>query len=118
MIEFSTYHPEDAEHILVVELSGQLDTDSAETFFEKLESAIDDGHVNIIFDCRKLQHISSLGFGMMIRSHSRVQRDGGMVRFARLEGMIEEAFNIVGFHKLFDNYPTIDAAAQSIGSKD
>ena len=116
MIDFSTYHPKDAKHILVVELSGQLDTDSAETFFEKLETAIDEGHVNIIFDCKGLQHISSLGFGMMIRSHSRVQKDGGAVRFARLEGMIEEAFNIVGFHKLFDNYPTIDAAADSIGS--
>ena len=115
MINFNSYHPENAGNILVVELSGRLDTDTAETFFQQLESAVDEGHVNIIFDCSELDHISSLGFGMMIRSHSRVQKDGGVVRFARLQGMIEEAFNVVGFHKLFDNYPTIDAAVQSIG---
>ena len=114
MIEFKTYKPEDLEHILVVELSGRLDTDSAEDFFLKLDEELQSGNINIIFDCHSLQHISSLGFGMMIRAHSRVQSDNGAVRFARLEGMIEEAFNIVGFHKLFDNYASIADAAKSI----
>lgn len=114
MVDFNTYHPDGAEDVLVVELSGQLDTDSAETFFSKLEEAVGDGHRNFVFDCKSLKHISSLGFGMMIRAHSRVARDGGAVRFARLEGMIEEAFNVVGFHKLFDNYPSVEAAAQSV----
>lgn len=114
MIEFNTYTPDTAEHVLVVELTGSLDSDSAEMFFEKLNEELSSGNVNIVFDCHSLQHISSLGFGMMIRAHSRVQTDKGAVRFARLEGMIEEAFNVVGFHKLFDNYPSIEAAASSI----
>jgi anti-sigma B factor antagonist len=113
MIEFTTYHPNGAGHVLVVELSGKLDTDSADAFFRRLEEELGKGHVNLIFDCKNLNHISSLGFGMMIRAHSRVQTENGVVRFSRLEGVIEEAFNVVGFNKLFENYSSIDVAVAS-----
>ncbi|MEZ6132305.1 MAG: STAS domain-containing protein [Planctomycetaceae bacterium] len=115
MINFSSYKP-DESNVVVVELSGRLDTDTADLFFARLEEEVRAGNINLIFDCSKLEHISSLGFGMMIRAHSRLQKEGGAVRFARLEGMIAEAFQIVGFHKLFDNHPSVAAAAASIES--
>ncbi len=114
MIAFNPYQLEHDKSILVVELSGKLDTDTAETFFERLEQELKAGHNKLIFDCKQLTHISSLGFGMMMRAHSRLKQAGGSVRFARLEGYIEEAFKIVGFHKLFDNFPSVEAAAASI----
>lgn len=114
MIDFHTYHLDGSDDVLVVELLGRLDTESSETFFARLDEEVSKGHVKLVFDCKKLEHISSLGFGMMIRGHSRVQKEGGAVRFARLEGFILEAFQIVGFHKLFDNYPTVEEAVESI----
>ena len=114
MIEFNSYKLENNEDVLVVELSGRLDTDTAETFFERFEQEIAAGHNKMIFDCKALEHISSLGFGMMIRAHSRLQKEGGAVRFARLEGYIEEAFRIVGFSKLFENFDSVEAAVASL----
>ncbi len=114
MIDFHTYHLDGTDDVLIVELSGRLDTESAEIFFSRLDEEISKGHVKLVFDCHKLEHISSLGFGMMIRGHSRVQKEGGAVRFARLEGFIKEAFHIVGFHKLFDNYPSVEDAVKSL----
>ena len=114
MIQFNSYPWEgDSKGVLVVELSGRLDTDTAEIFFARLEQEVSQGHNHLVFDCEKLEHISSLGFGMMIRAHSRLQAAGGGVRFARLVGFIEEAFRVVGFHKPFENYPTIEAAVKS-----
>jgi anti-sigma B factor antagonist len=113
MINFNSYQWEDADNVLVVELSGKLDTDSAETFFAQLEKEIESGHINLVFDCKELEFISSLGFGMMIRAHSRMQKANGVVKFARLEGFIAEAFHVVGFHKLFENYPTVEEAVKS-----
>ena len=113
MIKFNSYGL-DGHDVLVVELLGRLNTDNAESFFAKLESAIKAGHKNLIIDCKQLEHISSLGLGMMIRAHSRLQTEGGAVRFARLEGYIEEAFKIVGFHKLFTNFSTVEEAAESM----
>jgi len=113
MINFSSYKLDDSD-ILVVELSGRLDTDTSEDFFTRLEEEVRAGHINLIFDCGKLEHISSLGFGMMIRAHSRLQKEGGAVRFACLKGLIAEAFQIVGFHKLFDNHASVAEAAASI----
>lgn len=113
MIEFRTYHLDDKDDVLIVELSGRLDTETAEQFFKKLDEEVSKGHVRLVFDCKNLTHISSLGFGMMVRGHSRVQKEGGGVRFARLEGFILEAFQIVGFHKLFENYASVEEAAKS-----
>ncbi|MEZ6122307.1 MAG: STAS domain-containing protein [Planctomycetaceae bacterium] len=113
MIHFRTCEPEGYPEILVVELTAQLDAGTPEAFFERLEQEISQGHNRLIFDCHNLSLITSLGFGVMIRAHSRLQKAGGAVRFARLEGMIEEAFHVVGFHRLFDNYPTVEAAAAS-----
>ena len=114
MIQFNSYPWNgDEKGVMVVELSGRLDTETADTFFAHLEKNVAAGHVHLVFDCQKLEHISSLGFGMMIRAHSRLQKEGGGVRFARLEGFIEEAFRIVGFHKLFENYPSVEAAVKS-----
>ncbi|APZ91721.1 STAS domain-containing protein [Fuerstiella marisgermanici] len=114
MIHFHTYHLDGSDDVLIVELAGRLDTDSAETFFKRLDEEIENGHVKLVFDCHKLEHVSSLGFGMMIRGHSRVQKVDGAVRFARLEGIIAEAFQVVGFHKLFDNYESVEAAVASV----
>ncbi len=113
MIKFNSYQWEDASDVLVVELAGKLDTDSAETFFTQLEKEVETGHINLVFDCKDLEFISSLGFGMMIRAHSRMQKANGAVKFARLEGFIAEAFHVVGFHKLFKNYPTVEEAVKS-----
>ncbi|MEQ9408048.1 MAG: STAS domain-containing protein [Fuerstiella sp.] len=113
MINFHSYHADGSDDVIVVELSGHLDTDAAEQFFNRLDVEISKGHRKLVFDCQKLEYISSLGFGMMIRGHSRVQKEGGAVRFARLHGLILEAFQIVGFHKLFQNYSTIKEAAES-----
>lgn len=113
MIDFKSYHLEGKDDVLIVELSGKLDTETAELFFQRLDEEVTKGHIKLVFDCKKLTHISSLGFGMMVRGHSRVQKEGGGVRFARLEGFILEAFQIVGFHKLFENFESVEAAANS-----
>lgn len=110
MIKFNSYQL-DGPDVLVVELQGRLTTDNAETFFARLETAIRAGHKQLVIDCKQLEHISSLGLGMMIRAHSRLQTEGGAVQFARLEGYIEEAFKLVGFHKLFTNFQSVEAAA-------
>lgn len=113
MITFSEHKTGDNNDVLVVELSGRLITETADSFFRKLEEEIQNGHRKLVVDCKALEFISSLGLGMMVRAHSRMQSAGGEVRFARIEGLIEEAFRVVGFHKLFGIYPSVEEAAQS-----
>lgn len=113
MIHFSTSELNGNTSMVVVQLSGRLDSETADLFFQRLEQEVLDGHIHLILDFHELEYISSLGFGMMVRAHSRLQSAGGGVRFARLEGMLGEAFQVVGFHKLFDNHATIEEAAAS-----
>jgi len=50
MIDFKSYVLEDNQDVLVVELSGKLDTETAETFFERLEQELKAGHNKLVFD--------------------------------------------------------------------
>lgn len=110
MIQMETSQPESAPDVLVVSLHGRLDSDSADTFFAKFDEEVKNGHLRLVLNCKDLTYISSLGFGMMIRAHSRVQTQGGGVKFACLEGPMLEAFQMVGFHRLFTNFSTVEAA--------
>ena len=48
MIDFETYTVEPEDKVLVVALSGQLDTDSCEYFFSCLEEEIERGHIQMM----------------------------------------------------------------------
>ncbi|GAB5442650.1 MAG: STAS domain-containing protein [Fuerstiella sp.] len=113
MIQMQTIRPDHAPDVLVVSLTGRLDSDSADSFFTQFDEEVAKGSHRLVLDCRNLAYISSLGFGMMIRAHSRVQSQGGGVKFAGLEGPILEAFQTVGFHRLFTNHPSVDAAIEA-----
>lgn len=113
-MEIRTYHPEKSPEVTVMELAGRLDSSSVEDFFCTVEEAADSGSLRLILDCDGLEYISSVGFGIMVRVHSRLQREGGAVRFARLSGATREAFETVGFSKLFEDYPSVEDAVTSL----
>ena len=110
MIEFRTYRILPDDDVLVVGLSGQLDTETCEYFFSCLEDQIESGHVNMIVDCRGLQFISSMGLAMLIRAHSRMKKRGGNVKLARVDGTVAKVIQTVQLDKLLNVYPTVHEA--------
>ena len=112
MIDFHSYHHDENASIRIVEVQGNLDTDAANYFFTCVEQLIEEGQKKIVIDCSKLEYISSLGLGMLMRVHSRMKKIGGNVKIARLEGGVADVFATVGFDKILQLYAsTADAVA-------
>ena len=116
MIDYHTYKIKPDDDVLVVGLSGQLDTESCEYFFSCLETEIENGCVNLIVDCRNLDFISSMGLATLIRVHSRMKKHGGNVKLARVEGTVASVIHTMQLDKLLNVFPTVTEARAAFDS--
>lgn len=116
MIDFtSDTHPEDPS-IRVVMISGKLDNETSEHFFSRIEEEITQGHKQLILDCSKLEYISSMGLGSLMRTHSRMKKHMGDVKIAAMQPFVAEAFRAVGFEKILALHDSVDEAQASFTS--
>ena len=116
MIDFETYTMGDDQDILVMAVSGRLDTDSSEFFFDCVKSQIEEGHTRLVIDFRDVDYISSLGLGTLVRAHARMKKVGGNVKLARINALVAEILTRVGFQRLFQIYPTVSEACAAFDS--
>ena len=116
MIDYDRYRVGENDEILVLEVTGKLDNTTSPYFFECVESEIEDGSTRIVLDFDQLEHISSLGLGMLVRVHSRMKGHGGDVKFARVGGLAAEVVSSVGLNRLFQFYPSLEDACKAFGS--
>ena len=58
MIDFSSYDHEDDPAIHVIDLEGNLDSETADYFFKCIEAIIAEGREKLIINCVRLEHIS------------------------------------------------------------
>lgn len=113
MIDFNEQKLGDQEDILVIELFGHLDTMHCDYLYSVLEHRITDGWTKLILDCNDLKLISSMGLGMLMRVHSKMKKQGGIVRLARLQGPVATVIHLVMLDKVLNVYGTVEQAVDS-----
>ena len=115
MIDYVTYLTGRDDDVLVLELAGRLDEHTADFLIDCLTGHIQNGTSKIVLDCHELSHVTSVGLGALVRVHSRLKRDGGEVKLARVEGVISDILRIVHFDRLFHIYPSVEEACDAMG---
>jgi anti-anti-sigma factor len=88
------------EGSLVIQPDGYIDTYNTEWLYGIINKAIDDGHLRLIFDCQKLQYISS-AFDLFLSALKRCRKAGGNVILARVQPRIKEIYDLLGFSQFF-----------------
>ena len=113
MIDFSAEPWGPNGDVLVIRLSGNLDTETCDYFFTCLEDEIERGHTKMIIDCRDLEFVSSLGLGMLLRAHARLKKHGGNVKLARVGGAVADLLRMVKLGTILHVYPRVRDAYHS-----
>lgn len=77
--------------------------------FDKLEDAVSEifeekNQFNIIFDMQGLEHISSVGIGVLISTITQAQDSGGAISFRNVSLKIREIFSLLGLPEEY--FPT------------
>ena len=98
--------------LTVLELSGFLDAHTAPEFEKAIQDEVDAGHLQLIVDCAGLTYISSAGLGVFMGFIEELRERGGDIKICGLTPKVEQVFEILGFHSLYDIVPDVPAAVQ------
>ena len=96
--------------ILIMDLSGKIDSVSSNDFEKDLKSRIDAGIAKIILNMGNVTYISSSGLRIVLAALKRVKQSGGMIVLVDLQPGPEEVFKMTGFDRLFPVYRNLDDA--------
>ncbi|APZ95521.1 STAS domain-containing protein [Fuerstiella marisgermanici] len=116
MIDYKTHRPDAYPEVLVVELSGKLDAETSDYLIQCIQTEIESGARKVVLDCSKLDYISSLGLGTLVRASHRVKKQDGAIALAGVQGMVAEVLAIAQLGRLLHMYPDVDAAATSFAA--
>jgi anti-anti-sigma factor len=101
----------DVEGVTVVKLSGEASVATSDVMERGLMGLYARRPAAVVLDLSELSFISSLGMGhlMTMRQHV-VERRGGTLRAAALQGPVLTAFQRSGLDKMVPVYDDLDAA--------
>lgn len=116
MIDYNRYTTGPRNDVLVMEVSGRLDNDTSQFFFDCLQGEIEEGNTRVVLDCSELTFLSSLGIGTLIRIQSRLKQRGGTVKLAAVPGVVADVLRVVHLDRLLDIYPDVAAAVASFAA--
>ena len=73
--------------VMILRAEGGLDASNASEFMKQVNAMAEGGFSRLIIDCVDLAHISSVGLGVLFRTHARAAKLGGEVKLCNVSGM-------------------------------
>ena len=96
----------DVGGVAVVDVEGNLDTNTAPEAQEHLDALQDDGVQKILVNFADLDYISSAGLRVLLATAKRMGATGGSLRICGLNETVNEVFEISGFSVILNVFGT------------
>ncbi len=86
---------------------------------ESIMSVIEQsGRINLILDFCNVRYLSSAVLGLLLRISKKVYECDGQLRLCNINPRIYEIFKITRLTKIFDIYPNVAGAVESLPAAD
>ncbi|MDR0554116.1 MAG: STAS domain-containing protein [Treponema sp.] len=95
---------------LVLYLNGYIDTYNSNLFQKRIQKAIEEGFVRLIFHCSGLNYVSSTGIGSFTAFLKTVKPRNGDVVLLEIQPKVYEVFQLLGFSQFFNIQDSLDEA--------
>lgn len=92
--------------INVVDVDGNLDTNTSPTAQEHIDQLVQTGANKILLNFEKVNYISSAGLRVLLATAKQLRKQGGDLRLCNLNHNVQDVFEISGFIsilKVFDS---------------
>jgi len=98
----------------ILRVSGRIDAETAPSLEKQINKVFSKGQYHLVADLGGVDYISSAGLRVLVSALKKVRRyNRGDVRLAALSARLKEAFQLVGFNKLFQIFGDAEDAAGS-----
>jgi anti-anti-sigma factor len=104
------------EGCLVLLLDGYIDTYNSDYFQKRIKRAIDAGFIRLIFNCGKLNYVSSTGIGSFTSFLKTVKPRGGDLVLLEISSKVYEVIQLLGFSPFFNIKNSLDESVNFFGS--
>jgi anti-sigma B factor antagonist len=96
----------EADGVTVVQVEGNLDTNTAPEAQERLDDLAAQGVAKVLVDFTDLDYISSAGLRVLLATAKKLRGTGGNLRLCGLNETVAEVFEISGFSTIFAVFPS------------
>lgn len=90
--------------VTIVEVKGRIDSNSAKTFDDTLNSLINAGRARLILDLKNIIYISSAGFRVLLLAGRNAEEKNGTIALCNVSFEVRRLFDLARFIDLFPIY--------------
>jgi len=84
----------------VVAINGRVDTVTAPELEKSIADLLAQSGISLVFDCKKMEYISSSGLRVVLSAHKKVVAGGGQFALEGLNKDVKSVFDLTGFSKI------------------
>ena len=96
-----------------LDLAGRVEASSVQALRDEVQKLVQDGSPFFVFDMGGITFIDSSGLGVLVASLRTVNKIDGDIRVANLLPEVRSVFELTRMHRLFEIYPSSEAAIAS-----
>jgi anti-sigma B factor antagonist len=101
-----------APDIVVLEMAGRIILGNNSRDVElKLAEILKEKAKKIIFDLAGVTMLDSTGVGILVVSQAKIKKEGGELRIAGANGVVEDILKMTSLDKLVRLFPSVEAAS-------
>ncbi len=102
------------KNFIVLTPAGRLDAAGARAFETEWKQQIASGHTRILVDLKETRYISSTGLRTLLAAARSAKKHGGTLKLCDLTPRVREVFEIAGFDRVFEIFPTYEQAEKAM----
>lgn len=87
--------------VLLIALKGRMDTSLPQEFERELFDLIASGETHLVFDLAEVEHVTSTGLRVFLRTFKHVTHANGRMVFHSLNAKVKRIFEIAGLTMVF-----------------
>lgn len=96
--------------VVVIKLSGLVDSANSHLLENRLSELIEDGHVKLVFDLSDIDYISSAGWGIFVSEMKGIREKNGDLKLSGMAPDVRDVFELLEFDSLLMPYDDVSEA--------
>jgi anti-anti-sigma factor len=96
--------------VVVIKLSGLVDSANSHLLEERLGELIEDGHFRLVFDLSDIDYISSAGWGIFVSEMKGIREKDGDIKLSGMAPDVRDVFELLEFDSLLTPYNDVSEA--------
>ena len=98
--------------VAIIKIAGRIDSHTSGSFSNLLNKLIEKKEYKLIVDLKRVDFISSAGWGLITGVLREVRGNGGDIKLAGMSERVEESYEILELGELVETYKDVGNAVQ------